>query len=115
MHTSARKELNLTPCRRRQPDWWLQVAYIGTKLLYQPEPKPVVYIVPIRNILGRLALVPYGKHGSIPYDWRHLQGSHYDCGVRDLPNRPGSGSKLFYINSWAMIWSLDHPRIASKP
>ena len=41
-------------------------------LLYQPEPKPVVYIVPIQNILGRLALAPYGEHGTIPYDWRHL-------------------------------------------
>ncbi len=84
-------------------------------LLYQPEPKPVVYIVPIQNILGRLALAPIGEHGTIPYDWRHLQGSHYDRGVCDLPNRQGSGSKLFYINSWAMIWSSDHPRVAMKP
>ena len=50
-------------CRRRQPDWWRQVAYSGTKLLYQPEPKPVVYIVPVKNILGRSALVPYGSTG----------------------------------------------------
>ena len=64
-------------CRRRQPDWWRLVAYSGTKLLYQPEPKPVVYIVPVKNILGRLALVPYGEHGTIPYDWHALQRSHY--------------------------------------
>ena len=115
VHKSAHKALNVTPCRRRQPDWWRQVAYTGTKLLYQPEPKPVVYIVPIRNILGRLALAPCCEHGTIPYDWRHLQGSHYDRGVCDLPNRPGSGSKLFYINSWVMIWSSDHPRVATKP
>ena len=38
-----------TPFRRRQPDWWRQVAYTGTKLLYQPQPQPVVYIVPIRG------------------------------------------------------------------
>jgi hypothetical protein len=97
------------------PDRWRQVAYTGTKLLYQPEPKPVVYIVPTKNILGRLALAPYGEHWTIPYDWRHLQGSHYPRGVCDLPNRQGSGSKLFYINSWAMIWSSDHPRVATKP
>ncbi len=83
-------------------------------LLYQPEPKPVVYIVPILNILGRLELAPCSEHGTIPYDWRHLQGSNYDRGVCDLPNRPGSGSKLFYINSWAMIWSSDHPSVAMK-
>jgi hypothetical protein len=29
-----------------------QVAYSGTKLLYQPEPKPVVYIIPVKNIGG---------------------------------------------------------------
>ncbi len=105
VHESARKALNpsLTPFCRRQPDWWRQVAYTGTKLLYQPKPKPVVCIVPIQNILGRLALAPYGEHGTIPYDWRHLQGSHYPQGVCDLPNRQGSGSKLVSINSWAMI------------
>ena len=103
-----------TPFRRRQPDWWRQVAYTGTKLLYQPQPQPVVYIVPIQNILARLALAPYGEHGTIPHEWHHLQGSHYPRGVCDSPNRPGSGSKLFYINSWAMIWSSDHPRVATK-
>jgi hypothetical protein len=77
-------------------------AWLIEELLYQPEPKPVVYVVPIRNILGRLALTPYGEHGTIPYDWRHLQASHYPRGVCDLPNRQGSGSELFYVNSWAM-------------
>ena len=72
------------------------------------------YILPIQNILGRLALAPYGEHGTIPHEWHHLQGSHYPRGVCDSPNRPGSGSKLFYINSWAMIWSSDHPRVATK-
>ena len=123
---------NLTPSRRRQPDWWRQVAYTGTKLLYQPEPKPVVYSPlvmsriglglkanradwPWSPILGRLALVSYGAHGTIPYDWHQLQPSHYPRGVCDHRDRPGSGSKLFYINSWAMIWSSDHPRDPPKP
>ena len=102
----------LIPRRRWQPDWWRQVEYSGTKLLYQPEPRPVVYIVPVRNILGRswLALVPYGVHGTIPYDWHQVQSSHYPRGVCDRQGTPGSGSKLFYINSWAMIWSSDQTR-----
>ena len=91
------------------------MAYTGTKLLYQPEPKPVVYIVPISNILGRLALVPYGAHGTIPYDWHQLQLLHYPRAVCDHRDRPGSGSKLFYINSWALIWSLNHPRDPQQP
>ncbi len=61
------KALNLTPCSRRQPDWWQQVAYTGTKLLYQQEPKQVVYIVLVRNILGRLLLAPYGEHGTMAW------------------------------------------------
>ena len=99
-----------SPSCRRQPDWWRQTAYSGTKLLYQPEPKPVVYIIPVKDILGRLALVPFGEHGTIPHAWRQLQGSHYPRGVCDRHDQPGSGSRLFYINSWAMIWSSDHPR-----
>ncbi len=59
--------------RRRHPDWWLQVAYSETKLPYQPEPKPVVYIIPVKDILDRLALVPYGAHGTIPFEWHQLQ------------------------------------------
>ena len=38
------------------------------KLLYQQEPtqpRPVVYIIPIQNILGRLDLAPYGEHETI--------------------------------------------------
>jgi hypothetical protein len=81
MHQCAHSETDLTPSCRRQPDWWRQVAYTGTKLLYQPEPKPVVYIVPVHHILGRLALVPYGAHGTIPYDWHQLQLSHYRRGA----------------------------------
>ena len=43
---------------RRVPEWWSKAGESGTKLLYQPEPDPVIYIVPINFILGRLPLVP---------------------------------------------------------
>ncbi len=51
----------------------LQVAFSGTELLYQPEPEQVVYILyifPVKDILPvvRLALVPYGVQGMIPYE-----------------------------------------------
>ncbi len=38
----------------------------GTKKLYQLEPNPVTYIVPIISILGRLVLIPVGDHDTIP-------------------------------------------------
>ena len=28
--------------------------------------------------------------------------------------RPGTGSKLYYINSWAMCWPSDHPKKPPK-
>ncbi len=101
-----------SPFRRRQPDWWRQTAYSRTKLLYQPATKPVVYIIPVKDILGRLALVLLGVHGTIPYAWRQLQGSnypHYPRGICDHQDQPGSGSKLYYIDWWAMTWSSDQP------
>ncbi len=102
----------LTKTCRRHPDWWMQVAYSRTKLLYQPEPKPVVYLVPVnlKDILGRLALVPYGAHGMTSHEWHLLQRTHFPWGVCNQRDKPGSGSKLFYLNSWAMIWSSDYPR-----
>ena len=54
--------------------------------------------------MGRLALVSYGEHGTIPYDWRNL-ARFYPQGECDRQNSPGSGSKLYYINSW----TLYHP------
>ena len=94
---------------RASPAWWRESAFSGTKQLYQPKPKPVIYIVPVTSILGRLALVPVGEHGTIPASLRNNKNyfSHGEC---DRDGRPGTGSKLFYINSWAMIWPSDHPR-----
>ncbi len=60
-----------------------------------PSPNPVVYVVPMSHILGRLPLIPAG-----------------DCSPRgscDKRGAPGSGSKLFYINLWVMIWPSDYP------
>ena len=36
---------------------------MGTEPLFQPEAKPVVYIVPVENLLGQLALVPHARSG----------------------------------------------------
>ena len=82
----------------------------GTKLLYQPELEPEICIVPISSILGLLPLVPAGDHGTIPAAmWNSKQRlfKHGEC-YKD--GRPGSGSKLYYINPWAMCWPSDHPK-----
>ena len=38
-----------------------------TLLLYQAEPDPLIYIVPVSSILGRLPLVADGDHGTMPF------------------------------------------------
>ena len=97
---------------RNNPPWWREAGESGTKKLYQPEPRPVVYVVPITSILGRLPLVPAGDHGTIPAAMRHRKKELFEYGKCDESARPGTGSKLYYINSWAMCWPTDH---AKKP
>jgi hypothetical protein len=82
-----------------------------TKQLHQQE-KPVVYIVPITSILGRLPFIPAGDHGTIPAALR-LGGSKrelFPLGTCDEDGRPGTGSRLHYISLWAMCWPADHPK-----
>jgi len=95
---------------RSTPAWWRQAGESGTKQLYQPEPKPVTYVVPTTSILGRLPLIPVGDHGTIPAAFRHRKKELFKLGRSDEDGRPGSGSKLYYINSWAMCWPTDHPK-----
>ena len=52
-------------CPLEGRDWWPSTAQIGTKLLYMPSPDPVVYVVPLSHILGRLPLLPAGNYGTL--------------------------------------------------
>ena len=93
-------------CPRDSKQWWPSTAEIGTKLLYLPSPEPVVYVVPLSHILGKLPLVPAGDSGTIP---RSMNGRKETCFPRGQCDRQqGPGSKLFYINTWAMIWPTDY-------
>ena len=94
---------------RRIPSWWREAGESGMKQLYQPE-KPVLYIVPITSILGRLPLIPEGDHGTIPEALRGRRRDLFPLGKCNEDGRPGTSSKLFYISSWAMCWPTDHPK-----
>ena len=66
---------------------------------------------PHTSILGRLPLVPVGDHGTIPAAMRNRKKELFEYGRCDeSAARPGTGSKLYYINSWAMCWPSDHPK-----
>ncbi len=59
---------------RRIPSWWREAGESWTKQLYQQE-KPVIDIVPITSIVGRLPLIPAGDHCTIS---EMLRGSKRD-------------------------------------
>jgi hypothetical protein len=99
-------------CPDETVSWLRGTAHIGTKALYLPAPDPLVWIVPVTSILGSLPLVPVGDTGTIPFSMASKQQSCFPEGTCDRANAPGSGSKLFYINTWAMVWPSDHPVVA---
>ena len=89
--------------------WWPSTAQIGTKMLYMPKPRPRVWIVPVSSLLGHLPLIPAGDTGTVPHSMRGVMPASYLGGVCDAADQPGTGSALFYINSWAMVFPSDHP------
>ena len=95
-------------CPAQTKPWWPSTAEVGTKLLYLPSPDPVLYVVPLSHILGKLPLVPAGDHGTIPRNMNGRKEACYPRGKCDNQGSPGSGSPLFYINSWSMIWPVDY-------
>jgi hypothetical protein len=93
---------------RIEPAWWRETGESETKKLYRPEPNPVIYIVPFTSILGRLALIPVGDHGTIPVAMSNRKREVF--GKCDENGRPGPGSKMYYINLFAMCCPTDHPK-----
>ena len=46
---------------------------VGSRVLYELDyRKPVLYVIPIQSILGKLAVVPVGDTGTIPYHLRNV-------------------------------------------
>ena len=54
-------KLQVSVCRRNTPRWWREAGESGTKKLYQPEPRPVVYV--IRNHLHFGEAAPHPCRG----------------------------------------------------
>ena len=50
---------------------WLKS--IGSQIVYELDHrKPVLYVIPIQNILGKLPVVPVGDTGTILHNLRNL-------------------------------------------
>ena len=79
---------------------------VGSRILFELDhKKPILYVLPIENILGKLPVVPVGDTGTIPFRLRkHFEGTGASA---DPQNRPGTGCQMWYVNSWARGWSRD--------
>jgi hypothetical protein len=67
--------------------------------------KPILYVIPIQSILGKLPLVSVGDTGTILHSMRNaFSGVPGD-------RRPGAGDgcRMWFVNlnSWALGWSRD--------
>ncbi len=77
---------------------------IGSRVVYELDHKnPILYVIPIQSILGKLPVVLVGDTGTIPHHLRH----HFLGAPGD--SRPGSsdGCRMWFVNSWALDWSRD--------
>ena len=76
---------------------------------------PVLYVVPIQSILGKLPLVPVGDTGTIPFEASArnkaqrdaLSEEHYPGAFCDSAPGKGDGCRLWHVNAFAMAWSRD--------
>ena len=69
-------------------------------MLYELDPrKPILYVLPIENILGKLQVVPAGDTRTILFLLkRDFEGSG---ACTDRANGAGDGCQMWYVNSWA--------------
>ena len=81
---------------------WLES--VGSRVLYELDPKkPVLYVIPVESILGKLPVVPVGDFGSVP------NGMRKQCpdALADRTPGAGDGCPVWYVNSWALGWSRE--------
>ena len=80
-----------------------------TRRLYELDPSlPRLYVMPISSILGKLPLVRAGDTGTIQHSMRGRAEQCFPGGKADTSPGKGDGSRLYFVNSWAMKWS-QHP------
>ena len=77
---------------------------IGSQILYELDHrKPVLYVISVEHILGKLPLVPVGDTGTIPHHLSNL----FPGAPGDRRPGAGDGCRMRFVNSWAMAWSRD--------
>lgn len=102
------------------PDPFLQLDLMNLKY-FEPHPAgggPWYDIIDVKQVLCFLPLVPNFEdlHNTIPGRFANRKAHCYpNCGAADKAN-PGSGSRLWYVNSLALVFgSKDKLLGAMKP
>ena len=81
---------------------WLES--VGSRVVYELDyKKPILYVIPIQSILGKLPLVPVGDTGTIP----HSMCNAFSGAPGDRRPGAGDGCRMWFVNSWALGWSRD--------
>ena len=79
---------------------------VGSRVAYELDyTKPILYVVPIQNILGKLPLVPVGDTGTIMIP--HRMHNAFSGAPGDRRPGTGDGCRMWFVNSWALGWSCD--------
>ncbi len=65
--------------------------------------KPILYVIPIQSILGKLLLVPLSDTGTIQHSMRNA----FSGAPGDRRPGPGEECRIWFVNSWALGWSRD--------
>ena len=80
------------------------LASVGSCVVYKLDyKKPILYVVPIQNILGKLSLVPVGDTSTIS----HSMCNTFAGAPGDRRPGAGDGCRMWFVNSWALGWSSD--------
>ncbi len=81
---------------------WLES--VGSRVVYELDcKKPILYVIPIQSILGKLPLVSVGDTGTIPHSMRNA----FSGAPVDRRQGAGHGCQMWFVNSWASGWSRD--------
>lgn len=93
-----------------KPDEQRALLSHDIQIMYESQP-PVVYVIPIEYILGKLPVVRVGDCGRIPHEMNghRLMRTMNVNGMADEKGANGKvkecGSPLYYVNKYAMMWS----------
>jgi len=79
-----------------EADDWMRKA--ESCRLYELAPTPR----PITAILGKVPMLRAGDTGTIPFSMHRYERTYYPGGKCDSAADKGDGSRLWYVNTWAM-------------